>query len=58
VDFRGYLVRVSDGVTDRHTVVLASDIEYARRKADSCFAGTKWTVSAVAEIAKRHESLN
>jgi len=47
------LVRVSDGVIDRHTVVLASDIEYARRKADTCFAGTKWTVSAVAEIARR-----
>jgi len=52
VDVRGYLVRVSDGVTDRHTVLLAPDIEFARQKAASWFAGTRWRVSAVAEIAK------
>ncbi|MGB7098218.1 MAG: hypothetical protein WBD95_05530 [Xanthobacteraceae bacterium] len=52
MDVRGYLVRVSDGVTDRHTVLLAPDIEFARQKAMSSFAGTRWRVSAVAEIPK------
>jgi len=52
VDVRGYLVRVSDGVTERHTVLIASDIERARQKAASRFADTKWRVSAVVEIAK------
>jgi len=52
VDVRGYLVRVSDGFTERHTVLIASDIELARQKAASHFAGTKWRVSAVVEIQK------
>jgi len=52
VDVQGYLISVSDGVTDRHTVLLAPDIEFAWQKAASCFAGTRWRVRAVAEIPK------
>ncbi len=52
MDLRGYLVRVSDGETDLHTVLLAPDLDIARLKAMSRFRGTKWLVRAVREIAQ------
>jgi hypothetical protein len=52
MDLRGYLVRVSDGEIERHTVLLASDINVARLKALSRFKGTKWLVRTVSQIAQ------
>jgi hypothetical protein len=52
MDLRGYLVRVSDGDSDRHTVLLAPDLDVARLKALSRFRGTRWLVRTVVEIAR------
>jgi len=52
MDSRGYLVRVSDGETDLHTVLLAPDLDIARLKAMSRFKVTKWLVRTVSEIAQ------
>jgi hypothetical protein len=52
MDLRGYLIRVGDGVSLRHTVVLAPDSELARRKAIVLFKDTKWRVLVVAEIGR------
>ncbi len=50
MELRGYLIRVTDGMTYRHTVVLAPDAEFARTKAAAVFAGTKWRVRDVMDI--------
>ncbi len=51
MDVRGYLVRVSDGKIDRHTILLAPDLHFARLKAVVQFKGTRWLVRMVTEIA-------
>jgi hypothetical protein len=52
MELRGYLIRVSDGLSYRHTVLLAPDTEFARRKAAVFFKDTKWRVLTVAEIPR------
>ncbi len=52
MDLRGFLVRVTDGMIYRHTIVLAPDLEFARTRAATVFEGTKWRVWEVLDIPR------
>jgi hypothetical protein len=52
MDIRGFLIRVTDGTTLRHTIVLAPDLEFAQSKAAALFEATKWRITAVLVIAR------